>query len=114
MVPERACLPRARRVGFSAAHGCQIFPQLTLHDRLSRLTVQQAEKWLGPEGKRLLAEAGRTALDIDPSDASWPDDATFQVLLHAAGREPVVVTLARDAAGRDGVRWHCSERDGAP
>jgi superfamily II DNA or RNA helicase len=92
----------------------KISSQLTLRDRLSRLTIQQAEKWLGAEGKRLLAEAGKTALDIDPDDVSWPDDATFQVLLRAAGREPVVVTLARDAAGRDGVRWHCSERYDAP
>lgn len=89
--------------------------QLTLHDRLSRLTIQQAEKWLGPEGKRLLVEAGKEQLDINPADVSWPDDATFQVMLHPAGREVVVtLTQARAAAGRDGVRWHCSERDDAP
>ena len=37
--------------------------QLTLHDRLSRLTIQQAEKRLGPEGKRRLvgsALSGKT------------------------------------------------------
>ena len=87
--------------------------QLTLHDRLSRLTTQQAEKWLGLDGKRLLVEVGKDPLEIDPSDVSWPDEATLQVLIRPAGRE-VVVTQARAAAGRDGVRWHCSERDEAP
>jgi superfamily II DNA or RNA helicase len=89
--------------------------ELTLHDRLSRLTLQQAEKWLGPDGKRLLTEAGRNQLEIELTDISWPNEATFQVLLRPARVEPVVVTLTleRAAAGRDGVRWHCSERDEA-
>ena len=87
--------------------------QLTLHDRLSRLTLAQAAKWLGPSGAKLLADAGRDQTEIEPTDVSWPDDATFQALLRPAGREPVVVTLTRATAGRDGVRWACSERDGA-
>ena len=58
---------------------------------------------------------GKDPLEIDPADVSWPDDATFQVLLRPAGRE-VVVTLTQDraSAARDRVRWHCSERDEAP
>lgn len=88
--------------------------QLTLHDRLSRLTIQQAAKWLGPNGAKLLADAGKDQSEIEPTDVSWPDDVTFQMLLRPARREPVVVTLTRAAAGRDGVRWACSERNDAP
>ena len=82
--------------------------QLTLHDRLSRLTIQQAAKWLGPDGARLLKESGKA--EIDPAEVSWPDDQTFQAIVMRGGNAPVVVTLKLGAGGRDGVRWACSER----
>jgi superfamily II DNA or RNA helicase len=87
--------------------------QLTLHDRLSRLTMQQAVKWLGPEGARLLKEAGKSDVEIDPAEVSWPNPGTFQALVWRGTREPVVVELRLEAGGRDGVRWLCSEREGA-
>ncbi len=88
--------------------------QLTLHDRLSRLTLPQAAKWLGPEGAKLLSDAGKTQIEIEPEDVSWPDEATFQVLVHHGGRTPVVVELTLGPSGRDSVRWACSERKDAP
>jgi superfamily II DNA or RNA helicase len=85
--------------------------QLTLHDRLSRLTLAQAAKWLGPGGAKLLADAGKSQLEIDPAEVSWPDESTFQAVLRPATGKAIVVILSRHAAGRDGVRWACSERD---
>src|SRR5437867_3524286 len=83
--------------------------QLTLHDRLSRLTIQQAAKWLGPDGPRLLKECGKR--EIDPGSVSWPDDKTFQALVPRGLDGPVIVTLKLAPGGRDGVRWSCSESE---
>lgn len=85
--------------------------KLTLRDRLSRLTLSQAAKWLGGNGAKLLVDAGKMNLDVHPGDVSWPDEATFQAMVYPPDKEAVVVTLTRDVAGRDGVRWACSERE---
>lgn len=84
--------------------------KLTLRDKLSRLTIAQAAKWLGPDGARLLTLGAK--IDIEPSGVSWPDDATFQVVIPYQ-ETSAVVTLTLGPGGRDGVRWICSESEDA-
>jgi superfamily II DNA or RNA helicase len=84
--------------------------QLTLRDRLSRLTPAQAAKWLGTDGARLMRKPLR--LDIDP-DQVLLEDHLLQVTLAQGKEAPVVVTLASSDTGRDRVRFTCSEENGA-
>ena len=86
--------------------------RLTLRDRLSHLTYQQAGQWLGQDGGRLMRHAPR--LEIDPGQVLLDDDL-LQVTLPRAEGGPVVVTLKSLASGRDGVarrlqRWQASAR----
>lgn len=64
---------------------------LTLHDRLSRLTIKQAERMLGKRGPKLLAEGGKYS--IDPSSQVYQAGDLFRLRLPSEGRWPIVVTL---------------------
>jgi hypothetical protein len=79
---------------------------LTLYDKLSRLTFAAAAKHLGTEGPRLLAEGGKYDIDIDEQVELGQD--RFRLALNGSS-----VTLALDPAARGRLRWHCDTCDGA-
>jgi len=74
--------------------------ELSLFDRLSRLTFLQAAKHLGPTGKRLINEGGAYEIDID-EQVELRQDA-FRLSLNGS-----TVTLALDPAARSRLAWHC-------
>ncbi len=86
--------------------------QLTLKDKLSRLTLVQAQKLLGPKGAQLLAKGG--AIEIDLATQVLFTDERLQVTFPDARvkRAPAVVTVALDDSHRDRLRVPCS-RSGA-
>ena len=73
---------------------------LTLRDKLSRLTLQEAEKLLGPQGPRLLAKGGMIEIDL-VNDVALTDEY-FRVAFPNAdvGRRPLVVTVSLHDADR--------------
>ncbi|MCP3914090.1 MAG: DEAD/DEAH box helicase [bacterium] len=78
---------------------------LTLRDRLSRLTYSQTCKLLGPQGKKLLIEGGRwqiptSAIDIGPHEA-----------VASIGDALVRIELRGDRP--DHLGWSCSECEAA-
>ena len=46
-------------------HSTKTSRELTLHDRLSRLTYRQASKLLGEGGEKLIQKGGAWDIDID-------------------------------------------------
>ncbi len=75
--------------------------ELTLFDKLSRLTFLQATKLLGPEGTDLIAAGGK--YDIDLTTQVDFDRDRFRLTVDSA-----TVTLALSAAARDRLEWRCS------
>jgi superfamily II DNA or RNA helicase len=82
--------------------------QLTLRDKLSRLTLAQAQKLLGPEGAQLLAKGG--AIEIDLATQVRFTDERLQVAFPDARdkRARSVVTVTLDDAHRDRLWVACS------
>ena len=78
---------------------------LTLKDRLSRLTFPQARKLLGEQGGRLGQRGG--AWDIDINEQVALTDEFFSLKLPTADGN-AVVTIQRAADERDYLRWECS------
>ena len=77
----------------------------TLRDRLSRLTFAQAEKLLGPDGKKTLsAGSARYHADVDPEEAARWDGDCLAIDLRGA-----LVTVSQSPGHRHGIRCHCSE-----
>ena len=75
---------------------------LTLKDRLSRLTFQQACRILGPEARRLIMQGGKIEIGDFSEQVSLSADA-FRVLLPQA---TVAISLADDR--RQGLRFCCT------
>ena len=75
--------------------------ELTLHDRLSRLSFTQACKLLGEDGKRMIQQGGKCDIDID-EDVSMGGD-TFRLSLPNC-----VVTIALSAEATQRLRWDCT------
>ncbi len=73
---------------------------LTLFDRLSRLTLLQASKLLGPEGKRLIQIGGAYEIDLH-EQVTFNTDA-FRLRLNGTS-----VTITLDVAVRDRIKWAC-------
>ncbi|MDD4889937.1 MAG: SNF2-related protein [Phycisphaerae bacterium] len=82
----------------TAVHGAT---ELTLKDRLSRLTYLRACTLLGPEGAKLIREGGMREIDLDQSIRL--SDEAFTLTLPDA-----VATIAIDPAARDKLAWHCT------
>ena len=80
--------------------------ELTLKDRLSRLTHQQACKLLGDEGDRLIRLGGGCEINID-DDVHLGNDL-FRLSLNGA-----VVTITLMAEARQRLHWNCTWCDGA-
>jgi len=74
--------------------------ELTLFDRISRLTFLQAARLLGPEGQRLINAGGKYEIDIDAQVELGPD--AFRLVLDAA-----TVTLSLSPAAPKRLQWHC-------
>jgi hypothetical protein len=82
--------------------------RLTLKDKLSRLTLVQAQHLLGAKGASWLAKGG--ALDIDLQTQVSFTEERFQVTFPdpAAKSEPVVVSVTLDDANRNRLRVACN------
>jgi len=85
--------------GKAKANGKQ---QLTLKDRLSRLTFQQTRRLLGAEADDLLRRGGAWDVDIDDAVRMTPDE--FCVSLNGA-----IVTIRHSADADYKLRWSCSQ-----
>ncbi len=77
--------------------------QLTLHDKLSRLSPVQAKKLLGPAAAALLPKAGQEEIDIANQVLFTTDQ--FQVVFPLS---EVVVTLSLHPSYRDRLQIACS------
>ncbi len=75
--------------------------ELTLKDRLSRLTYLQACKLLGAEGERLIRRGGACEIDID-------EDVYFGGDLFRLRLNGVVVTITQMAEAKQRLHWNCT------
>lgn len=80
--------------------------ELTLRDRLSRLTFAQACKLLGPDADRLIRAGGQWEVSID--EQVFLGDDLFRLRLNGA-----VVTIAPVSSARDRLHWKCTRCQGA-
>ena len=78
--------------------------ELTLFDRLSRLSFHSAAKLLGAEGSRLITAGGK--YDIDIFTQVQFDRDRFRLTLGGP-----VVTLSLNPAARDRLEWCCNTCD---
>jgi len=78
--------------------------QLTLHDKLSRLTFDQACRLIGEDGKRLLA-AG-TKFEIDLQRQVRLNNQRFELRLF--DDQETVVTLWLENGAQQRLRWECN------
>jgi superfamily II DNA or RNA helicase len=86
--------------------------QLTLRDRLSRLTFVQACKLIGPQGKRLIQQGGKWEFNL-AEDAYLGDDL-FRLKFPAPdGQTGPIVTITLMAEARDRLHWRCDHCPGA-
>src|SRR5437870_5104243 len=84
---------------------------LTLRDRLSRLTFEQASKLLGPEGKKLIQQGG--FWDIKVAEDIHLGDDLFRLKFPDNGQPGPIVTITLMAEARDRLHWRCDHCDGA-
>jgi|GEM_PF-2400950 len=80
--------------------------ELTLKDRLSRLTFAQACKLLGPDAGQLIRTGGKHEISID--EQVYLGDDLFRLSMNGA-----VVTITPMAAARQRLHWNCTRCDGA-
>ncbi len=80
--------------------------EVTLKDRLSRLTFTQACKLLGPDAKRLIRAGGGHEIDID--EQVYLSDDLFRLRLNGA-----VVTITPMTSARQRLHWNCTICDSA-
>lgn len=78
--------------------------ELTLRDRLSRLTYQDACKLIGEEGARWIQEGAKFTIDID-RQVRFTDDR-FELRFFDPDGTNVTIRLEDDARKR--LRWQCS------
>jgi len=80
--------------------------QVSLKDRLSHLTYQQACKLLGADGARLIRQGGGYEIDVDKN-------VYLQGDLFRMGLNGAVVTITAMAEAPLRLRWNCTQCDGA-
>lgn len=78
--------------------------ELTLHDKLSRLTYQEACKLIGEEGARWIQEGAKYTIDLDRQVRL--SDERFELRFFDPDRTTVTIRLEDDARKR--LRWECS------
>ena len=85
--------------------------ELTLHDRLSRLTYRQACKLLGEQGEKLIQRGGVWEIDIEEQVELNKEFFILKLPASSTGgngsRTPVV-TIQRADDERDCLQWECS------
>src|SRR5580693_346005 len=83
--------------------------QLSLKDRLSRLTFVDACKVLGPSGAKLIQKSANL-WDTKIEDVHLGDDL-FRLRLPEPGAdgEPIIVTITLMAEARQRLHWNCSQ-----
>ena len=88
--------------------------QLTLKDRLSRLTFMEACKLLGENGKRLIQQ-GAKEWDIILADDVYlgPDLLRVRIPGEFQDDRPVIVTITPMAEARNRLHWNCNSCDTA-
>jgi len=77
---------------------------LTLKDKLSRLTFAQACKLLAPNGSALISQGGKFTIDIDQQVRLTKRQ--FRVEMDTPVRSIVTIRLDKGASGK--LSWHCS------
>lgn len=85
--------------------------ELTLHDVLSQLTLQQAQKCLGPVAAALMSKSSGVEINLAEQVILRPD--VLQCVFPEAGGQddPVVVNLALDPRYRSRLQIVCSHTD---
>jgi hypothetical protein len=80
--------------------------ELTLRDRLSRLTFEKACKLLGPFGRKLIMKGGARPIVIE--EQVYLGDDLFRLTLRGPGGEnEAIVTITPMAEARDRLHWRC-------
>jgi superfamily II DNA or RNA helicase len=79
--------------------------KLTLHDRLSRLSFEQACKLLGEEGKKLIIQGSKR--EIPDDDVYLGGDLLRVTLRKPSGNVEAVATLTLMAERKDRLHWNC-------
>ncbi len=79
---------------------------LTLHDRLSQLTFEEACKLLGSRGELLIRRGGAIEVEVLPRIATDAEHFTLKIPEPRAGMATVTFSLANDRLRR--LRWRCS------
>ena len=83
--------------------------QLTLKDKLSRLTLRQAGKLLGPDGEKHIMRGGRFSIDVDSQVSLTP--RRFRLELFEPEACVVTISLQDNASRR--LAWKCSTSEKA-
>jgi hypothetical protein len=82
--------------------------QLTFHDRLSRLTIIQAAKLLGEEGRKLIMQGAKYEIDVK-EDVHLSGDL---LRVRLPGADAIAtLTLLSEAVAR--LHWNCNRCDTA-
>jgi superfamily II DNA or RNA helicase len=80
--------------------------QLTLRDRLSRLTFEKACTLLGPFGKKLITRGGHWQINLE--EQVYLGDDLFRLTLRTpSGETEAIVTITLMADARDRLHWRC-------
>jgi hypothetical protein len=84
--------------------------QLTLKDKLSRLTFVDACKLLGPNGSKLI-QKGANGWDIKIEEDVMLGEDLFRVRLpeKTTDGQPLIVTITLMAEARQRLHWNCSQ-----
>lgn len=86
--------------------------RLTMRDKLSRLTFEQACKLLGPDGRKLILQGSRREISLRDHVRHSPASIRIRFLTPGNTLEAVTtVKLADDALHR--LHWHCTSCDAA-
>jgi superfamily II DNA or RNA helicase len=80
--------------------------KLTLHDRLSRLTFDQACKLLGDEGRKLIMQGSRREIDVR-EHVYLGGDLLRVTFPEPGGKVEAVTTLTLMADRKDRLHWNC-------
>jgi superfamily II DNA or RNA helicase len=80
--------------------------QLTLRDRLSRLTFEKACTLLGPLGKKLISRGGHWEVVLE-EQVYLGDDLFRLTLREPSGDTEAIVTITLMADSRDRLHWRC-------
>jgi superfamily II DNA or RNA helicase len=102
-------VPRATRAqAVKARSATKTSNELTFHDRLSRLTPQQAALLLGEHGNRLMARGAQREIRLK-EDVYLGGDL-FRVTFPGANRRrpEAIVTVTAMTTARDRLHWNCT------